>query len=61
MVENPVFDLKIKHFSSVHGWGTSSFVVPGILYRLINNNKKNRLYEKNTIVIYSKYYSNCTI
>ncbi len=36
MVENPVFDLKIKHFPAEHGCGTSSFVVLGILY----NNKK---------------------
>ncbi len=32
MVENPVFDLKIKHFPSVHGCVDEQFFGNGILY-----------------------------
>ncbi len=37
MVENPVFDLKLKHVPSVYGCGDEQFVVFGILYNSFKN------------------------
>ncbi len=50
MVEKPVFDLKIKHFSSLHGCGTSSFVVLGILYNELKTNTHTLMAQEGAIV-----------